>query len=448
MTTRAAIYLRISQDRSGDGLAEDRQREDCRRIARERNWEIVGEWSDTLGASDRRKSRPGYDDMVSTYERGEIDAIIPWDLDRLTRQPRQLEDWIELAEDNDLAIVTANGEADLTTDNGRLFARIKVAVAKGEVERKVARQKRANLQRAEQGRPPMRRAFGYTAEGELDRPEAGAVRECFERFLSGGSITAITNWLNAEGYTTTTGRPWERTGVRKMLKNLRYAGISTYRGKETGAGQWPAIVPEETVRAAVDMLADPGRRRTQGTARRWLGARLYLCGRCPKQTVSVNYDKNGARQYRCEKCFRVRRADPIDELVKAVVVARLRRSDLRGALAETGPDLQPLRNEANGIRVRLEQLAGNLDIDELTLSRRTKALNERLDEIETQLSNAGRTSALERMLNAPDPGVAWLAAVEEDVVSAQAVVRELVTVTLLQGKPGRVPFDPATVRFD
>jgi hypothetical protein len=39
-----------------------------------------------------------------------------WDLDRLTRQPRQLEDWIDAATDNGLKLTTANGEADLATD--------------------------------------------------------------------------------------------------------------------------------------------------------------------------------------------------------------------------------------------------------------------------------------------------------------------------------------------
>lgn len=96
--------------------------------------------------------RPDYDAMVASYERGELDAIICWDLDRLTRQPSQLEEWIERAEEHGLKLVTANGDADLSTDGGRMFVRIRAAVARGEVERKGARQSRAQQQRAEQGR--------------------------------------------------------------------------------------------------------------------------------------------------------------------------------------------------------------------------------------------------------------------------------------------------------
>ncbi|MDK6924063.1 recombinase family protein, partial [Escherichia coli] len=77
-----------------------------------------------------------YDAMVASFERGEIDAIICWDLDRLTRQPWQLEEWIDRAEEQGLKLVTANGDADLATDGGRMYARIKAAVARGEIERK------------------------------------------------------------------------------------------------------------------------------------------------------------------------------------------------------------------------------------------------------------------------------------------------------------------------
>lgn len=38
MSTRAAIYLRISQDRERDGLAIDRQRGDCITEAERRGW--------------------------------------------------------------------------------------------------------------------------------------------------------------------------------------------------------------------------------------------------------------------------------------------------------------------------------------------------------------------------------------------------------------------------
>lgn len=155
MHVYAALYLRVSLDHEMDGRTIDRHREDCQRIARERGWTVFREYVDqSISATDKSKVRPGYDAMVADYEAGKFSAIICWDLDRLTRQPRQLEDWIDAAEERGLLLVTANGEADLTTDGGRLFARMKAAVARSEVERKGARQRNAHAQRARQGRAP------------------------------------------------------------------------------------------------------------------------------------------------------------------------------------------------------------------------------------------------------------------------------------------------------
>jgi len=116
--------------------------------------EVVETYVDQSSSVGDKKKRPAYLRMVQDYEVGLLDAIVVYDLDRLTRQPRELEDWIDRAESRGLLFVTANGNADLATDGGRMCARIKAAVARAEVERKGARQSRAHVQRARQGRLP------------------------------------------------------------------------------------------------------------------------------------------------------------------------------------------------------------------------------------------------------------------------------------------------------
>ena len=265
---RAAIYLRISQDREMDGLAIERQRQDCEALARFRRWEVVETYVDqSKSATDKTKKRPSYDRMVSGYEAGRFSAIVCYDLDRLTRQPRQLEDWIDRAETRGLALVTANGAADLSTDGGRLFARIKAAVARGEVERKSARQSRAHVQRASEGRVPKGvRPLGYDADGAVVRKEAKAVRAIYDAFDQGASLRGIARALSGieeedgdkadqvkgvpklpnHSRTLTIernkkraakdlpakpvpdDRPWAESTVLGILRNPRYAGYSVY----------------------------------------------------------------------------------------------------------------------------------------------------------------------------------------------------------------------------
>ncbi|MDO5701060.1 MAG: recombinase family protein [Bowdeniella nasicola] len=73
-----------------DGLTIDRQREQCEALAAYRQWEVVEPYyiDQPTSATDRTKKRPAYDQMVAYCKAGAFDAIIRYDLDRLTRQPR------------------------------------------------------------------------------------------------------------------------------------------------------------------------------------------------------------------------------------------------------------------------------------------------------------------------------------------------------------------------
>jgi DNA invertase Pin-like site-specific DNA recombinase len=262
---RCAIYLRVSLDATGEQLAVQRQRADCLRIADQRGWKVIGEFVDnSISASDKRKARPGYDQLVAPYEAGEFDALVCWDLDRLTRQPRQLEDWIDAAQERGLLLVTANGEADLSTDGGRMFARIKATVARGEIERKAPRQRAAALQRAERGKPPLGvRLTGYSPTGEIIENEAAIVRQLFDRFAAGDSLRALAGWLTA--IEISTRRPWNPSSVRTILTDPRYAGHAVYLGKTNGKqGTWEALVEDDVFRLVEAKLADPRRKRSKG----------------------------------------------------------------------------------------------------------------------------------------------------------------------------------------
>lgn len=310
------------------------QREDYEKLAAFCGWEVVETYVDqSISASDKTKKHPAYLRMVQDYEAGLLDAIVCYGLDRLTRQPRELEDWIDRAESRGLLLVTANGDADLGTDGGRMYARIKAAVARAEVERKGARQSRAHVQRARQGRPPKGvRPMGYTTAGELIPHEAEAVRAIYAAFLRGDSLHGIARALsgsqidgegadvprvplhsrtivlerNARRLTESKDprsvpedKPWSPSTVLGILRNPRYAGYSVYTSKDTRRqkaggesrrkvlrdnlvkdengelvlGQWEAIVSADQWWTVQNLLDDPARvtNRSGSTVRKHLG---------------------------------------------------------------------------------------------------------------------------------------------------------------------------------
>lgn len=449
-TRRAAIYLRISLDVTGEGLAVDRQRKDCVSIATARGWEITREYVDnSISASDSRKNRPGYDALVRDFQAGTFDALVCYDLDRLTRQPRQLEDWIDAAEGRGLALVTANGEADLTTDGGRLFARIKLAVARAEVERKSARQRDAARQRAERGRPPLGvRLTGYTPRGDLVLDEADVVKRIFREFLDTRNLRTVARALTADGIATRHGKPWHASSVQTILRNPRYAGRAIYQGQETGQrGAWVPIVTDEDYEAVQAILADPERTtNTAGsTARKHLGSGLYLCSECRKPVSSWS----GGR-YRCREGAHVNRSrGVVDQYVLDVIAARLARPDLGGILIPQAASIAPLSEEVSRIRRRLARNDADYDAGYID-GPRYKAAR---DKGEADLTNAQAALAaaqpigteVSEVLTAPDPAAAFLAA---DLMRQRAVIDLFTVVLLSKGARYSKTFDPDTVRIE
>lgn len=451
---RCVIYLRVSLDATGEMLAIARQRQDCQRIAAERGWHVVAELVDnSIGAYSKTRVRPGYDRMVQLFEAGGFDALVCWDLDRLTRQPRQLEDWIDRAEDRGLLLVTANGEADLSTDGGRLFARIKASVARAESDRKAARQVRALQQRAESGRPPLGvRLTGYTTGGELVEEEALFVRAVFRRFYEGDSLRGITAWLTELGAATRHGRPWNPSTIRTMLTNPRYAGYAIYRGKPTGElGNWEPLVEDWLFAAVQDILADPRRRKQVGTDRKHLGAGLYLCGICDDPVRS--HGSQSHPRYRCPRGGHVTRsAGPVDEIVTALVCEALARPDARLAFEPEGQQAREAAGEIRQLRGRLRKVEQDYDAD-LIDGARYKA---KRDKIQAELDKAEAARA--SLTAGPDiaqrlaewaPGAAGVRAGWDTLPlgSRRTLVAALMTVRLAWAPRGK-HFDPESVLIE
>lgn len=441
---RAVTYLRISLDQTGEGLAVARQRDDCVRIIKQRNWKHVKEFVDnSISASDSRKNRPGYDALVLAYEAGEFDALVCYDLDRLTRQPRQLEDWIDAAEGRDLALVTANGEADLTTDGGRMFARVKLAVARAEVDRKSRRQRDAASQRAKLGRPPLGvRLTGYTAKGETVPDEADLVRRIFRMFYAGESLRSISRELTDAGVQTRRGRPWNPSTLRSILMNPRYAGRAVYQGQPTGGpGNWEPLVSDDVFDTVQAQLNDPRRvSNREGTDRKHLGSGLFLCGVCDQPVSGWSQGR-----YRCKDRHVNRSREPVDRWVREVVVARLRREDMADLLAPAEAELAPLLAEKDRLYERLRNIGADYDaerIDGYRYQSATARARAELAAIERQMASRTTGAALAEVLSSSDPAAAFLGA---GLMAQRAIIDALCEVRLLKGTKHSRVFEESTV---
>ncbi|WBC17476.1 recombinase family protein [Micromonospora sp. WMMA1998] len=479
---RAALYLRISKDKTGEAEGVERQAEDCRALIDAKGWTLVETFTDNDTSATSGRRRPGFEALMAAVDRRAVDVIVPWNADRLYRTPADRLRVVEACRQNGVSLHPVRGTGiDMTTPNGRMVAGMLGEMAWAEVENKSERQRRANRQAAEKGKPWLTgpRPFGYdrTSGTLVEHPTEGElVRQAFSLITSGASLKSVTRMLNEAGAHTSLGNEWRHNNVRVMLLNPLYAGLRAYAempplgSKETARsrppaeerqlvpGRWKGLVPEDVWRASVAILRDPSRATNVGnfSAVRHLGSNLFRCGRCAdmaaaekrsgEPVMGVNYTnprrsgERGHRIYKCKRCHMSRRADPVDAFVSTVIAARLDRDDVADLVPTnriSSTEVAALTHEAEELRGRISVLPDMLADGDMTRDQFTRANRralDRLTEVEAALTRAGGSHVLAGM-GGPGTGERWLTS--EDLGWRRAVLAALAEVVLHPVSTGR-----------
>jgi site-specific DNA recombinase len=345
---RAAIYCRISLSRFGDTLKVDDQEQLCRQVAATRGWIVMPEhvYKDNSQSAWRRdRKRPRWDAMLDAVNRGEIDAIVVYHGDRLVRQPRDLEDLIDLADRKGIRLASPTGDRDLDDGDDRFVLRILAAQACKESDNTSRRLKRQYDLLAEQGLCRLGgrggRAFGFAPDGRtIIESDAEMLREVAERIIAGEPVGAVCRDINARGFVTATGGSWDHGALKKLMMRPRLAGLLTRHGTIVGKAAWGPILDRDTWEAVVATLEGKATRFAYTTnARRYLLTGIAVCGTpgCGHPlAIRHNTRSNTLRGYGCinSACGRkVHRAvHHLDPYVESCVVGRLQDDRLRQRL--------------------------------------------------------------------------------------------------------------------
>lgn len=442
----AIALVRISDDPDGRAVGVGRQEEDCRALAVRLGWtigEVVVE-NDTSAYSTRQTldadglpvrvtKRPEFRRALKALHTGKADGLIVYDIDRLARQPRDLEALIDLAEVRGTPVQAVTGSLDVSTSAGRAMARVLMAMANKSSEDTGRRVARAARQRAEQGQPKTDgfRPYGYLPDRSINPDEAAVVQEIAERILLGDSVRSIALDLNRRGISSARGGEWRNPAVKSVVRKASVAGLREYQGEVVADGQWQPILERTTwemVRAVLDRTAGSN---TRAGGDKYLLSGIATCGACGAR-LYVGANRNGSKSYRCNECHRVTRSQAwLDEHVAEYVVALLNRAEVKRARTRQASG-RPGRTMTTlvGLRERRRQIlrdfAVNLGADDL--GEMLRAVDERIAVLEAELTGTPTSLVLPRALDFADA----------PLERRRAVVRALVAVEVLpvgRGKP-------------
>lgn len=363
---RFALLVRLSDKLRDDPL--DRQKADALDVLDELGGVIVGDVLEERVSGSRFRQRnvqrEGWDRIVQLAKDGQIDGVIVYSMDRLTREPRAMEDLISLGLDGHVQrgglLVASPGEEraqviDLATGDGMATARGRVTQAASESDAISRRTKRANA--AKRGQRPFWsfRPFGFQLNGEHHPAEAQIVRDVYARFVDGASLGAIAAWLNGKAITQperkdkatgdTIAKPWTGNAVRLLLQADRNVGVlrssprKGRKGYDTQPGGWEAIVDHDTFQAARRLLGTNAARQVTGNKRSHLLSGLLDCGVCGRRLTSM--PGQSGFKYVCRRDVRAGRegcglgvsAARVEEVVRDEVIRLLSDEGVREAMA-------------------------------------------------------------------------------------------------------------------
>ncbi|MDP9424259.1 MAG: recombinase family protein [Pseudomonadota bacterium] len=263
-TARCAIYTRKSVIGQYDPEynSTETQRDICSsyvRSQKHRGWRELPTRYDDLGQSGGTLERPAMQALISDIERGLVDIVVLYKIDRLTRSLRDFMKLLELFERHGVGFVSITQSFDTSDTLGRLVLNILLTFAQFEREMHADRIRDKQLAMKRRGLwtggiPP----YGYDiVQGRLviNEVEAAVVRRIFDRFILTRSYGMVRRELEADGirskaYVTKDGRKYGDTQIahatiHHIIKNPFCVGdVPTSDGPIPGQHQ--PIIDRET----------------------------------------------------------------------------------------------------------------------------------------------------------------------------------------------------------
>lgn len=150
---RAAIYTRVSTV----SQSVVSQSLDLRQLAKQRGYEIVHEYTDTISGA--KSKRPGLDQLTVDAHRHRFDVVMIWSFDRLARSVRHFLSVLDDLSQLEIEVVSFRENFDTSGTLGR--ALVVVCALVGEIEKSLTVERvrmgmrRAKLEGKRIGRAPL-----------------------------------------------------------------------------------------------------------------------------------------------------------------------------------------------------------------------------------------------------------------------------------------------------
>ena len=322
---RCAIYTRKSTD---EGLDQDFNSLDAQRESAEayilshkhEGWACLPERYDDGGFTGGNMERPALKRLLTDIEAGEIDCVVVYKVDRLSRSLLDFARIMETFEKHGVSFVSVTQQFNTTNSMGRLTMNILLSFAQFEREI-IAERTRDKMSAARRKGKWMGGGLvlGYDVAprgGRLvvNEEEAAQVRAIYELYLEHRSLIPVVRELDRRGWRNKRwitkkgnergGAPFTKNTLFRLLTNVIYIGKVSYKGT-IYPGEHDAIVDAKVWKRVQELLRRNGRNGGKEVRNKY-GALLkgiLYCVPCNTAMVHTYTAKKNGRRYRYYVCL-------------------------------------------------------------------------------------------------------------------------------------------------
>jgi len=314
---KAAIYCRVStEDQEKEGTSLQTQLEACLKHCQDKGYDVAYRFSEAY--SGLTLDRPKLNELREMVRAGDINVVVVYCLDRLSRDPTHGVILTQELEKHNITLEAVTETVD-STELGKLISYIRGFASKLEAEKIRERTMRGKKARALEGKIPhggFARLYGYdydkiTKKRVVNETETYWVKQIYGWLVNDGlSTNAITYRLRDLKAPTKRSQHWNRSSVIEILKNPAYTG-KTYAftflqgtNRRKPQSEWieipdatPAIISEELFEAAQMQLKLNYEKSQRNTKQQYLLRGHLYCRQCGR--AYCGHIDRVIRYYRC-----------------------------------------------------------------------------------------------------------------------------------------------------
>ena len=310
-TTRCAIYTRQSRGTGAEFTSCEAQFLACHDFVVSHavdGWSWNGRRYDDEGESSDTLVRPGMQRLLEDIKAGDVDRVVVYRLDRLSRTVFDFLSFVHLLRERGIPLSITTAPELGRSANDTFVLNILVSVA--EFEREIIRSRLAESRAALKSHG--RRVAGVVPYGYRADPttrqlapvprEARCVRKMFQFAADGKTAREIAAIAGRRRWRTSTGGRWTPRQVLATLANPVYVG-RIRDGENSRPGVHQALVDQSLfTRAAARIVSRcTGKNARPRIRMRWFLRGVLYCGRCGRLMIpaTTHYRVFRYRYYRC-----------------------------------------------------------------------------------------------------------------------------------------------------